>query len=63
MERYVGPVRVECYAGSRGEEEPRRFFRGERRVEIAEILDTSVGGLKASYHLATKKIEAFLKSD
>ena len=30
--------------------------------EISEILGTSVGGLKASYHLAAKKIEEFLKN-
>ena len=32
-------VRVECYAGHRGEEEPRRFMLGGRTVEIVEILD------------------------
>ena len=32
-------VRVECYAGNRGEETPRRFFLDERRVEVAEVLD------------------------
>ena len=32
-------VRVECYAGHRGEETPRRFFLDERRVEVAEVLD------------------------
>lgn len=32
-------IRVECYAGYRGEEEPRTFHLGERRVEIMEILD------------------------
>lgn len=32
-------VRVECHAGHRGEEEPRRFFVGERRVAVEEILD------------------------
>lgn len=31
--------RVECYAGHRGEQEPRRFWLGERPVEVAEILD------------------------
>jgi hypothetical protein len=35
----VTGIRVACYAGHRGEEVPRRFFLGERRVEIAEILD------------------------
>lgn len=29
--------------------------------EISEILGTSVGALKASYHHAVKKIESFLK--
>lgn len=32
-------LRVECYAGHRGEEEPRRFILGRRSVEIVEILD------------------------
>jgi hypothetical protein len=32
-------VRVECYAGYRGEETPRRFHLGERTVEVAEVLD------------------------
>ena len=32
-------VRVECYAGSRGEETPRRFFLGERAIEVVDIID------------------------
>jgi hypothetical protein len=32
-------VRVECYAGYRGEEEPRRFAWGGRQLEVVEILD------------------------
>jgi hypothetical protein len=32
-------VRVECYAGHRGEQEPRRFFVGERMIAVDEILD------------------------
>ena len=32
-------IRVECYAGHRGEEEPRAFFLGERRVQVTEVLD------------------------
>ncbi len=32
-------VRVECHAGYRGEETPRRFWVGERLVTVAEILD------------------------
>jgi len=32
-------IRVECYAGHRGEESPRRFFFGERVIDVAEIVD------------------------
>jgi hypothetical protein len=32
-------IEVECYAGHRGEETPRRFHLGERVVEVAELLD------------------------
>ncbi|MDH4066640.1 MAG: hypothetical protein OEW19_19745 [Acidobacteriota bacterium] len=32
-------IRVECYAGHRGEEEPRAFVLGERRFAVAEIQD------------------------
>jgi len=32
-------IRVECYAGYRGEETPRRFWLGGNRIEVAEILD------------------------
>jgi len=40
-----------------------KYFEDLKYEEISDILETSVGGLKASYHLATKKIEAFLKKD
>lgn len=32
-------ITVECYAGYRGEETPRRFHVGERTVEVVEVLD------------------------
>lgn len=32
-------VRVECYAGHRGEESPRRLYIGKRCIEISEIID------------------------
>jgi hypothetical protein len=32
-------IRVDCYAGHRGEETPRRFFIGEREIEVIEIVD------------------------
>jgi RNA polymerase sigma-70 factor (ECF subfamily) len=31
--------------------------------KMSEVLETSVGALKASYHLAAKKIEEYLKSN
>ena len=38
-----------------------KYFQEMKYEEISEILGTSTGGLKASYHHAVKKIEAFLK--
>jgi hypothetical protein len=35
-------VEVECYAGYRGEETPRRFRLGQRRIEVTEIVDSWV---------------------
>jgi len=32
-------IRVVCYAGYRGEETPRRFYLGERLIEVAEVVD------------------------
>ena len=32
-------IRVDCYAGHRGEQTPRRFFLGERPVEVVQVLD------------------------
>lgn len=40
-----------------------KYFEAMKYEEISEILDITVGGLKASYHLAVKKIESFLKED
>ncbi|CAN5245934.1 sigma-70 family RNA polymerase sigma factor [soil metagenome] len=38
-----------------------KYFQELKYREMAEILETSEGALKASYHIATKKIEEFLK--
>ncbi len=35
----LSAIRVECYAGYRGEEEPRRFYLGDQAVDILEVLD------------------------
>ncbi len=40
-----------------------KYFQELKYREISEILETSEGALKASYHLATKKIEEFLKNN
>ena len=40
-----------------------RYFEDIKYKDMAEILETSEGALKASYHIAAKKIEAFLTSD
>lgn len=36
-------LRVECYAGYRGEETPRRFWLGKNRIEIREVIDRWIG--------------------
>lgn len=40
-----------------------KYFEELKYREIADILETSEGALKASYHIAVKKIEEFLKGD
>jgi RNA polymerase sigma-70 factor, ECF subfamily len=40
-----------------------KYFEEMKYEEMSEILSTSVGALKASYHIATKKIEEFLKTN
>lgn len=32
-------IEVECYAGYRGEETPRRLVLGEKKLEVLEVLD------------------------
>ncbi|MCE4564865.1 RNA polymerase sigma factor [Maribellus sp. CM-23] len=40
-----------------------KYFDEMKYDDMAEILDTSVGALKASYHHAVKKVEEFLKNN
>ena len=40
-----------------------KYFQELKYREISEILETSEGALKASYHLASKKIEEYLKQN
>ena len=39
-----------------------KYFDDLTYEELSGILDTSVGGLKSSYHLAVKKITEFLQN-
>lgn len=39
MNKHSLIITVECYAGYRGEESPRRFSMGEKQIEVSEILD------------------------
>lgn len=40
-----------------------KYFDEMKYEEISDILGTSVGSLKASYHLAVKKLETYLKEE
>ncbi|MGM0636115.1 MAG: RNA polymerase sigma factor [Bacteroidota bacterium] len=40
-----------------------KYFQEMKYAEMSELLGTSVGALKSSYHLASKKIEKYLKSN
>jgi RNA polymerase sigma-70 factor (ECF subfamily) len=40
-----------------------KYFDDLKYEEMSEILETSAGSLKASYHLATKKIEKYVLQD
>jgi hypothetical protein len=35
----LNPIQVECYAGSKADETPRRFLWEERAIEVAEVVD------------------------
>jgi len=36
-------IRVECYAGHRGDESPRRVFFDKRSIEVIEVVDRWFG--------------------
>lgn len=40
-----------------------RYFEEMSYKEMADVMDTSVGALKASYHHAVKKIESYFKEE
>lgn len=47
-------IRVECYAGHRGDQEPRAFLLGERRLEVRELLD---GWLDPAYRYFKVRVD------
>lgn len=40
-----------------------KYFSDQTYEELSEILDTSVGGLKSSYHIAVKKITEYIRNN
>ena len=38
------------------------YFEDKKYEEISELVGTSIGALKASYHIAVEKITTFIKS-
>ncbi|WP_338409841.1 RNA polymerase sigma factor [uncultured Flavobacterium sp.] len=40
-----------------------KYFEEMKYEKMSDLLETSVGALKASYHIASKKIESFIKSN
>jgi RNA polymerase sigma-70 factor (ECF subfamily) len=40
-----------------------KYFENHTYEKLSEILDTSVGGLKSSYHIAVRKITNFIKTN
>ena len=40
-----------------------KYFENHTYENLSEILDTSVGGLKSSYHIAVKKITEYIKTN
>jgi len=40
-----------------------KYFQDMKYEEMSKVLDTSVGALKSSFHIATKKVTALLTED
>ncbi|MFT4670382.1 MAG: RNA polymerase sigma factor (sigma-70 family) [Ulvibacter sp.] len=40
-----------------------KYFEEHTFEELSKILNTSVGGLKSSYHIAVKKVTAYVKAN
>lgn len=53
-------VLVECYAGYRGEEEPRAFTLGERRFTVVEIVDRWLDPRHRYFKVRTEDDQRFI---
>jgi hypothetical protein len=53
-------LRVECYAGYRGEETPRRFYLGERLIEVASVIDRWLAPDHRYFKLRDKEGEQYI---
>ena len=60
MSEYRSKIRVECYAGYRGEEEPRRFKLGPRWLDVSEILDRWLDPSHRYFKLRASDNDAYL---
>ena len=40
-----------------------KYFENHTYEQLSEILDTSVGGLKSSYHIAVKKVTDYIRNN
>ena len=56
-------IRVECYAGHKGEETPRRFAIGERRVEVVDVLDRWLAPDHRYFKIRTREGTFILRND
>lgn len=53
-------IRVQCYSGYRGEQEPRAFWLGERRIGVESIVDRWFGPQQRWYRVATDDGNAYV---
>jgi hypothetical protein len=53
-------ILVECYAGYRGEETPRRFRLGNRVIEVAEVVDRWLAADHRYFKVQTAEGERYI---
>ena len=53
-------ISVECYAGYRGEQEPRAFWLGERRIVVNEVIDRWYAPSRRWFRVAADDGDAYI---